>query len=500
MLEKSTFQKSTNRIESKSVPAQRVGKKGVSLAPPIQRKPNLTGLPDQLKTGIENLSGHSMDDVKVHYNSSKPAQLQAHAYAQGNQIHLAPGQEKHLPHEAWHVVQQKQGRVKPTIQFQHKININDDAGLEKEADMMGEKAMGFKSTTGSVNNRKLIIASLTNQPVQKVKSIQVNKSISQELIDPGKDSATSYQWESKFTIYIYGLHEKEERPKVLVYIRIETAADDSVVQEWSRQVQGEWSNKFAIKDEGIIFPIEVQLVRSEKKAYTNYTIENVKQSKSHGVRGLFGTESMTKWGEEDPQDIPHEVGHMLGNKDEYGTVDGHDWEAEYNELNAETHSIMHKGGQPPRVRHFNLICTEIAGSGLMKDPTIIKMSGSHGLKTAASSSSSKLKASVEDPYMSELKAKIMKREVSKETVASSSHETSSSSSLAIASKEETPSRSTGKKKVPNHDERVKLIENYAIDNIDQISAEQVKYLKSLNWSESEEGSLQAYNWIWRQHE
>ena len=209
---------------------------------------------------------------------------------------------------------------------------------------------------------------------------------------------------------------------------------------------------------------------------------------------------MTKWGEEDPQDIPHEVGHMLGNKDEYGTVDGHDWEAEYNELNAETHSIMHKGGQPPRVRHFNLICTEIAGSGLMKDPAIIKMSGSHGLKTAASSSSSKPKASVEDPYMSELKAKIMKREVSKETVASSSHETSSSSSLAIASKEETSSRSTGKKKVPNHDERVKLIENYAIDNIDQISAEQVKYLKSLNWSESEEGSLQAYNWIWGQHE
>jgi hypothetical protein len=27
-----------------------------------------------------------------------------------------PGQEQHLPHEAWHVVQQKQGRVKPTGQ------------------------------------------------------------------------------------------------------------------------------------------------------------------------------------------------------------------------------------------------------------------------------------------------------------------------------------------------------------------------------------------------
>ena len=61
---------------------------------PIQKKENNTGLPDNLKSGIENLSGYAMDDVKVHYNSSKPAQLQAHAYAQGTDIHLGAGQEK----------------------------------------------------------------------------------------------------------------------------------------------------------------------------------------------------------------------------------------------------------------------------------------------------------------------------------------------------------------------------------------------------------------------
>src|SRR5690554_3825496 len=83
---------------------------------PIQRKENKSGLPDNLKSGIENLSGYGMDDVKVHYNSSQPAQLNALAYAQGTDIHVAPGQERHLPHEAWHVVQQKQGRVRPTIQ------------------------------------------------------------------------------------------------------------------------------------------------------------------------------------------------------------------------------------------------------------------------------------------------------------------------------------------------------------------------------------------------
>jgi hypothetical protein len=107
----------------------------------IQKKENKTGLPDNLKSGIENLSGMDISDVRVHYNSPQPAQLNAHAYAQGNQIHVASGQEKHLAHEAWHVVQQKQGRVKPTKQLKSAVPVNDDPHLEKEADVMGAKAL-----------------------------------------------------------------------------------------------------------------------------------------------------------------------------------------------------------------------------------------------------------------------------------------------------------------------------------------------------------------------
>jgi hypothetical protein len=72
---------------------------------PIQKKENKTGLPDNLKSGVENLSGISMDDVKVHYNSEKPAQLQAHAYAQGTDIHPASIHEKKMPQESSRVVQ-----------------------------------------------------------------------------------------------------------------------------------------------------------------------------------------------------------------------------------------------------------------------------------------------------------------------------------------------------------------------------------------------------------
>src|SRR6185503_18518282 len=73
------------------------------------------GLPERLRAGIESLSGLDLSDVRVHANSDKPAQLNALAYAQGNDIHLGPGQERSLPHEAWHVVQQRQGRVQPTL-------------------------------------------------------------------------------------------------------------------------------------------------------------------------------------------------------------------------------------------------------------------------------------------------------------------------------------------------------------------------------------------------
>ncbi len=107
---------------------------------PLQKKENNTGMPDDLKAGVENLSGIDMSNVRVHYNSSEPAEVGALAYTQGINIHVAPGQERYLPHEAWHVVQQKQGRVHPTMQMRGGIPANDDLELEHEADYMGRKA------------------------------------------------------------------------------------------------------------------------------------------------------------------------------------------------------------------------------------------------------------------------------------------------------------------------------------------------------------------------
>jgi hypothetical protein len=106
-----------------------------------KRVPNRTGLTDSVKAAMESLSGIDLSAVRVHTGSDKPARLNALAYTQGTDIHVAPGQERHLPHEAWHVVQQAQGRVRPTLQMKSGIAVNDDQALEREADSMAAKAL-----------------------------------------------------------------------------------------------------------------------------------------------------------------------------------------------------------------------------------------------------------------------------------------------------------------------------------------------------------------------
>lgn len=129
---------------------------------PIHVEPNRTGMPDNLKAGVERLSGLSLDDVTVHYNSSKPAQLRALAYTQGSDIYIAPRQEKRLPHEAWHVVQQMQERVKPNTQVEG-VAISDGAELEQEADVMGVKALQTNHTAHAVRAPTYQDAALSRQ-------------------------------------------------------------------------------------------------------------------------------------------------------------------------------------------------------------------------------------------------------------------------------------------------------------------------------------------------
>lgn len=102
------------------------------------RRSDNTGIPGHMKMYVENLSGMSLDDVRVHYNSDRPKQFKALGYTEGRNVYLRSGQEKHLMHELCHVVQQKRGIVKPTA-LEGGCRINDSVQLENEADQLEQR-------------------------------------------------------------------------------------------------------------------------------------------------------------------------------------------------------------------------------------------------------------------------------------------------------------------------------------------------------------------------
>ena len=140
---------------------------GLAVQAKEEAPPNKTGMPDQLKSGLERLSGIDLSGVRVHYSSSKPAQINALAYTQGHEIHVAPGQERHLPHEAWHAVQQMQGRVRATTQLKDGVPVNDDEDLEHEADVMGGRAVQRQMQEGTPSLERPIVDAKT-RPIQMV--------------------------------------------------------------------------------------------------------------------------------------------------------------------------------------------------------------------------------------------------------------------------------------------------------------------------------------------
>ena len=111
-----------------------------------------TEMPDGVKSKMESSFGVDFSGVNIHQNSDQASNIGALAYAQGNDVHFAPGQfnpkdkkgQELLGHELAHVVQQRQGRVKSGKKQYKGISVNSDPALEKEADVMGAQVAQAK--------------------------------------------------------------------------------------------------------------------------------------------------------------------------------------------------------------------------------------------------------------------------------------------------------------------------------------------------------------------
>jgi hypothetical protein len=99
-----------------------------------------------LQHDMERSFGADFSSVRIHEGGAAGA-LGARAFTRGESIHVAPGElnpsspdsRSLIGHELAHVVQQRAGRV-ATPQGFGGLGINDDAGLEAEADRAGDRA------------------------------------------------------------------------------------------------------------------------------------------------------------------------------------------------------------------------------------------------------------------------------------------------------------------------------------------------------------------------
>ena len=149
-----------------------------------KQKPNLTGIPTQMKLDFEHRSGLSFDDVRVHYNSDKPRKIGALAYTQIPQVHIGPGQERHLRHELGHVVQQKRGIVRPTTWI-NGLPVNDSPELEHSASELSlpiECVSRYSSVNGTQSTIQMLacnspwVRGSASENRQRIVSIKANPS------------------------------------------------------------------------------------------------------------------------------------------------------------------------------------------------------------------------------------------------------------------------------------------------------------------------------------
>jgi hypothetical protein len=137
-------------------------------------------LPDALSAQMGTSMGADFSAVRVH-EGEHVREVGAQAYASGNDLHFAPGEyqpesasgRELIGHELAHVQQQQQGRVSATTQARG-VAVNDDGGLEREADERGAKAArgepaggsssagaGGKATAGPVQYKLKLVAGYT---------------------------------------------------------------------------------------------------------------------------------------------------------------------------------------------------------------------------------------------------------------------------------------------------------------------------------------------------
>ncbi|HRW63421.1 MAG TPA: DUF4157 domain-containing protein [Bacteroidales bacterium] len=275
-----------------------------------------THLPSHVQAKMESSFGTDFSGVNIHANSGQATNIGALAYTQGNDVHFAPGQfnpgsqkgQELIGHELTHVVQQRQGRVKPDKQGKG-MNINSNPALEKEADVMGAKAAKGE-ITNVIGNANYSIQGVI--PVGTTLDTKTNE-IEIESNDDGKINVKFYT--------VGGEEKTQEVSKNVTTIRqwildnynwngiiriMKYVSDESTKFHYTipDDLSGTTDDDLKIiPDEGIFAIIEIQVDNNINGV--DITNDNY-ESFMNGVDGMPGDKFAEIMGEEDKNAIRNE--------------------------------------------------------------------------------------------------------------------------------------------------------------------------------------------------
>ena len=144
----------------------------------------------EVRSDMERAFGHDFSTVRIH-EGTQAQSIGMTAYAQGEDLHFAPGEyrptspegRKLIGHELTHVVQQRTGRA--ALPHGSTLPINSDTALEAEADALGTKAARGESASqhGTSHAYPAAAPAAGLSPIQGVKN-KKGAGGGQVIVDP----------------------------------------------------------------------------------------------------------------------------------------------------------------------------------------------------------------------------------------------------------------------------------------------------------------------------
>lgn len=226
---------------------------------------------------------------------------------------------------------------------------------------------------------KVKVLSITNGWLKvetKVGTATKTGYVSQELIGLAYEASThvvetitnaprpawngTYSWDSRFRL-IFAYDKKSMTARINLY----STATATQKAAWKTAVEGKWSGqkKLQVIEDAAkpqakdLYKINVEIVWVDSAADAHQTVNpSTPGSTSGGRAGQGGTTSMTDWGTSDTVDVTHEFGHMLGNKEDYFTIDG----VAHGAARQTGKGIMNNPAEYPFSQHYETIRTKAA--------------------------------------------------------------------------------------------------------------------------------------------